>query len=183
VTEPTVNPVLPATSKPRAVPDAASLLEDHRRDLWGFLVNHLSIREDAEDLFQEIGIKVLAHAGSIHDPSRFRSWLFSVAHNAVRSHYRKKRPITDEDRLAREPDQPSRGPHAVLEQRERLKALRRCLPRLSEQEREVLLLDTMAELPQAVIAEQLSLNLNTVKTTLRRARIKLARMMTEACHG
>jgi len=160
-----------------------ALLEQYRQPLWGFLVNHLPVREDAEDLFQEIGLKVMRASNTIRDGERFRSWLFSVAHNAVRSHYRKKRPVEDEDRLAREPAPPGQGQQASLERGERAAALRRCLTRLPERDREILLLDTMAELPQVEIARQFALNLNTVKTILRRTRIKLARMMVEAGHG
>ena len=161
---------------------ASRLLDRYKQDLWGYLVNHLPIREDAQDLYQEISLKVLGHLGEVRDPGRFRSWLFSIALNAVRSFYRKRRPILDEERIAREPDRGDNHPHAVLERRERLRLLRRCMALLGERDREVLLLDAMAELPQADIAKQLDLNLNTVKTILRRARIKLARLMTEGAH-
>jgi len=160
----------------------AQLLDRYKQDLWGYLVNHLRKREDAEDLYQEISLKVFGHLGELRDPARFRSWLFSIAVNAVRSFYRKKKPVLDDERLALEAANPDQTPLAVLERHERGKLLRRCLKQLAEREREVLLLDVMAELPQADIAQQLDLNLNTVKTILRRTRIKLARMMTEAAN-
>ncbi|MDJ0839716.1 MAG: sigma-70 family RNA polymerase sigma factor [Acidobacteriota bacterium] len=160
------------------------LLARHKQDLWGYLVNHLPEREDAEDLYQEISMKVLGHAGELKDPGRYRSWLFSIAHNAVRSFFRKRRPELDEERIAVEPAPMHDGPEARFHRNERMRRLRTCLAKLNQREREILLLDTMAELPQADIAERMELNLNTVKTILRRTRIKLARMMTEeVVHG
>lgn len=155
----------------------------YQQDLWGFLVNHLPNRADAEDLFQDVNLKILTHADQVRDGSRFRSWVFSIAHNAVRSHFRKKKPVQgDEGFEQRIPADGVGNPHLHLVRGERAAQLRQALTRLPQRDREILLLDTMAEMPQQEIADQFELNLNTVKTILRRARIKLARYMTEAAH-
>lgn len=181
--------------------DMAALLEAHaagdrtaferiwqhyRDDLWAFLCNHVGRRADAEDLFQNIGIKVFRHLGSVRDTASVRSWLFAIALNAVRSYYRRRKAWQLEERdeappTDREGSAPSPEEHVV--QRERLALMQACLQKLPERDREVLLLGTMAELPGQVIAERLELNLNTVKTILRRTKIKLARLMVEAEHG
>ncbi len=164
-----------------------SLLQCFKGDLWGYLVNRVHTHQDAEDLFQEICLKVLKNLGSLREPARFRSWLFSIAMNTVRSFFRKKAVIKAFPGEAGNPetDPPSREPgaQARLESREELQRLRQCIHALSERDREVLLLDAMAGLPQQDIARQLGLNLNTVKTIIRRSKIKLARMMVEVAHG
>ena len=162
------------------------LLEMYKADLWGFLVNRLPSNFDADDLYQDICMKVLRHVNELREPDRFRSWLFSIAMNTVRSHYRRKPIATfDPQTLLNDPGLTSAAPTAqfALEQRERRRQLKHCLDRLPERDREVLLLDVMAELPQQDIATQMELNLNTVKTILRRTKIKLARMMVEVAHG
>jgi RNA polymerase sigma-70 factor (ECF subfamily) len=162
---------------------AGRLLAHYRDDLWGYLMNHVRHREDAEDLFQDVCVKVMQHLHEVREAERFRSWLFSVAMNRVRDHFRKKRPVALEERDAMQLNDPGEHPRERIERREHLVLLRRCVGELPERDREVLLLDTMAGVPQKDIAEQLELNLNTVKTILRRAKIKLARMMAEAAHG
>ena len=159
------------------------LLEPVRSDLWGFLYNHLGERQDAEDLFQEICLKVHQNLASLQDPSKFRSWLFAIAMNSVRSFFRKRQlVVVDSPTLEvlapkTEPENPS--PQKRLEISQTMGHLRQCLANLPERDRQILLLEVMAELPQKDIADQFELNLNTVKTILRRARIKLARMMAE----
>lgn len=71
------------------------------------------------------------------------------------------------------------NPEEQLAQRERLQHLKRFLTELPDRDREMLLMDAMSGLPQKEIAAMFDLNLNTVKTTIRRARIKLARRMAE----
>ncbi len=163
------------------------ILETYKNDLWGYLVNHVRRRQDAEDLYQEINLKIFNKIGTLRDPGRFRSWVFSIAMNAVRSFYRQKQPIS----LDQESGEvrlealisPLATPLGDLERDQQLNLLRQCILKLPERDREILLLDVMAEWPQQQIAEEMELNLNTVKTILRRARIKLARMMAEVCHG
>jgi len=161
------------------------ILESYKGHLWGYLVNHVQRHQDAEDLFQEINLKVLENLGKLRDPSRFRSWLFSIAMNSVRSFYRKVTPFSldGEDNAGARLVSAADGPQKTLEKSERTLLLRRCIQQLPERDRQVVLLNNMAELAQQDIADQLNLNLNTVKTIIRRARIKLARMMAEVTHG
>lgn len=75
------------------------------------------------------------------------------------------------------------GQEEAVTVRERFDLLGRCLQRLPQRDREVLILATMSGLPQQDIADQCNMNLNTVKTIIRRAKIKLARFMTEVEYG
>lgn len=166
--------------------DLREQLTQHGRDLWGYLLYHVANRSDAEDLFQEVNLKALEHLHSVREPERFRPWLFSIAMNSVRSFFRRRRP---ESLDAREADgapelvSSEATPQEALEREQQLLLLRACLAKLPERDREILLLEVMAELPQKDVAAQLDLNLNTLKTLTRRAKIKLARMMAEANNG
>lgn len=162
------------------------LIEPHRSDLWGYLVNHVPNHADAEDLYQDVNMKVMGNLGNLKDPSRLRSWLFSIAMNSVRSFFRKKRPVAiEETRDSMVPvwSGKTETPIEQLEKRERINLMKHCIKQLPDRDRDVLLLDVMAEMPQKEIAEELGLNINTVKTITRRAKIKLARMMAEVSHG
>ncbi len=159
------------------------LLEDFKGDLWGYLVNRVHGTHDAEDLYQEICMKVLKNMGTLREPSRFRSWLFAIAANAVRSFFRAKpNHVFEEERDALKLPSPNASADNNLVRKQQLVQLRRCIHALPERDREVLLLDVMAQLPQQDIAGKMDLNLNTVKTIIRRSKIKLARMMAEVAH-
>nr|WP_279382602.1 sigma-70 family RNA polymerase sigma factor [Acanthopleuribacter pedis] len=161
------------------------LMEYYRRDLWGFLRNRLHSHADAEDLFQDICLKVFDKLATLKEPSAFRSWLFAIALNQVRKFFTKKRPISLEADAEEEGGasivlvDPTRLPSEQLELKGDLAKLRRHLHVLKERDRDILLLDVIAEVPQHRIAEMYDMNLNSVKTVIRRAKIKLARLMAE----
>ncbi|CAM2066523.1 RNA polymerase sigma factor [Sulfidibacter corallicola] len=165
------------------------LFEHYRHDLWCFLRYRMNSRHDAEDLFQDVCLKVFNKLDTLKDPNAFRSWLFAIAANAVRSFFRGRKKVVSLDRNYEDEDLPrfelaEEGPDAFrsLHVKREVQLLRECLVRLSERDREILLLDTVAEIPQREIADMFDMNLNTVKTIIRRARIKLARAMAEAEH-
>ncbi len=179
-------PLAPSLASQAGALELSEQLTRHGRDLWGYLLHHVANRSDAEDLFQEVNLKALEHLHTVREPERFRPWLFSIAMNSVRSFFRRRRPEsleTHEEEGSFQLASTAPTAQAQLEHAQQLQLLRTCLAKLPERDREILLLEVMAELPQKDIAHQLDLNLNTVKTLTRRAKIKLARLMAEANDG
>lgn len=161
----------------------AHIIEEVRHDLWGFLMGRLGDFRDAEDVYQDVWMKVTRQISQLRDPTSFRSWLFAIAMNAVRNHVRRPKLITqlsdDEDHLDPEPSSDEPSAQQQLLDRERLDIIVRGLSGLKERQREALLLEAFGDIPQKQIANLVGENLNTVKTQIRRARIKLARLLAE----
>ncbi len=68
------------------LPPFQALLDDHRDDVYRFLVASLG-REDADDCFQETFIAALRAYPRLRDASNLRSWLFTIAHRkAIDAH-------------------------------------------------------------------------------------------------
>ena len=57
------------------------LMERFRSPLYGYLYRMLSSSEDAEDLFQEVFLRVLRHADRFQVGRPFRPWLYAIATN------------------------------------------------------------------------------------------------------
>lgn len=125
--------------------------------------------ERARDLAQEVFVRALRE-----EPEQPRAWLFQVASNLAKDEarrvLRKRRHLTliegAEDPVA--PDDPL----ADAVRAERLEGLRRALERLSERDREVLLLWD-AGLDYGEISDRTGLSPGAVGTTLARARKRL----------
>lgn len=66
--------------------------EEHGPSILAFLVNRLGERADAEDLLQETFVRAIRAHDNLRDASKLKSYLFSVAHNLMVNHVRKKRP-------------------------------------------------------------------------------------------
>lgn len=126
--------------------------------------------DTAAELTQDIWLRVVRGTGRIEDTSRFRSWLFGIAHRAfadqLRRKYRAAQPLPAEDDIAEADDGEAAFDVAAVE---------RGLARLAPVEREILTLFYLEELAIDEVATSLSIPTGTVKSRLHRARKQLRR--------
>jgi RNA polymerase sigma-70 factor (ECF subfamily) len=149
--------------------DWAAIYEASYDDLVRFLYRMVWEEDRAHDLAQETFVRALRH-----DPEQPRAWLFSVARNLARDEARTA--IRRRRHLAlvriEESDRVAEGVDQEMERTERHQAVEAALDRLSERDREVLLLWD-AGLSYDEIAEQTGLARGAIGTTLSRARRRL----------
>jgi RNA polymerase sigma-70 factor (ECF subfamily) len=156
--------------------DVERLFELHFDSVYGFLARRVG-PDAGRDLAAETFVQALAGRRRF-DPRRGepRAWLFGIAHNLLRHHYR------DEERrlaaLARA--EPARDDAAADEPR-----LAAALAALSVEERDALLLYAWADLSYDEIAAALAVSVGTVRSRLHRARARLREALTreEALDG
>lgn len=137
------------------------------QELVRFLHRKVWDGERAQELAQETFARALSH-----DPENPRAWLFRVAANLandeVRLVVRRKRHLTLLKQESERAESAIPTPDDTLEERERMERVRMVLERLSERDRDVLLLWNSG-LSYAEIAEQTGLARGAVSTTLARA--------------
>ncbi len=133
----------------------------------------------ADELVQDIWLRVLQGIGRLQEPAKLRAWLFGIAHRRVmdrlREHY--AAPIND----GADPDALA-ADDIDLELALDMRELERGLQRLPPIEREVLSLFYLDELPLAEVAQVLALPTGTVKSRLFRARKLLRHQLTGESH-
>ena len=136
----------------------------------------------ADDLFQEIFLKIHRAADQYRPELPLEPWLFTIVANTVRSHFRTHqqrmlREAPEEESSEEETEQRTKSPSAeeAASAGETVRWLERALGDLPFTQREVLLLVTVEHLPQNEVARMLGIPVNTVKTLLRRGREGLAR--------
>ena len=175
-----------------------ALMERHRAPVYGYLLRLTGRREAADDLFQEVFLKLVRGPGSYDERQKFRSWLFTVARNAAMDHFRRetaRRSVWaaesdleapaggEEGDSPRGPLEraagPEPGPQQELENRERGAKIAAALAKLSEDQREVFYLRHYSELSFREIAEMLGLPIGTVLARMSRAAALLRRELGE----
>jgi RNA polymerase sigma factor (sigma-70 family) len=159
---------------------AARLFERWSTPLLRFTGRMLGDRAEAEEVTQDVFLKVIARAGQYDGRASVASWLFAIAANACRDRLRRsaRRPNVSLDAVAEVP-QPDVPADLRLVQRQRRAAVRRALARLSEEQREVILLARYHGLPYAEIARALSISEGAVKTRVFRAMETLKSLFSE----
>jgi RNA polymerase sigma-70 factor (ECF subfamily) len=153
-----------------------TLYRRHRGPLFRFMLRALSNsaghRSTAEEVFQEAWIRVIEARGRYTPQARFTTWLYTIAHNLLVDHWRKKGltliQLEDDAPLAA-PDNPARQAEA----RESLARLLQAIDALPAVQREAFLLHEEAGLTVAEIAAVTGAGEEAAKSRLRYAMAKL----------
>lgn len=162
--------------------DAAlnDLMERHAKPVFHFLCRMLGNEDDANDLAQETFVRVFKSRGSFRAEQKFSTWLFTIAANLARNHFRwrTRHPNISLDAQNPETEQslgstlPANNP-APNEQAltaERAKAVRLAVSKLPEDLREAMVLCEWEERSVAEAAAILETTPKAVESRLYRAR-------------
>ncbi len=155
-----------------------------RRKIFHIAYKFTGKHDEAEDLTQEIFLKVFRSLEKFNRDADFSTWLSSVARNYCIDHYRaskREREVLVEDLVAFDLAPSSSGnPHRALEERDRSSFVRRGLEMLPEKLREAVVLRDLQGLSYQEMADQLRLPEGTVKSRINRGREELARLLLRA---
>jgi RNA polymerase sigma factor (sigma-70 family) len=156
----------------------------HRRRVFNLAYKFVGRHEEAEDLTQDIFLKIFKSLDSFDRRANFQTWLISVSRNLCIDHYRsvrKERETIDRHVDASElsPQSHEPGPMATLEQHDRVDLLREALSALPETLRSAVVMRDLQELSYQEIADRLKLPEGTVKSRINRGRHELARRIRQ----
>lgn len=154
----------------------------HWRRVFNIAYKFVGRHDLAEDLTQDIFLKLFRSLGTFDRRANFQTWLVSVSRNLCIDHYRSVRKEretinSDVDSTDLKPVAPGQSPYAALEHRDRVTLLRIALERLAPPLRIAVMLRDLQELSYNEIAERLQLPEGTVKSRINRGRNELARQI------
>lgn len=158
----------------------------YRKQLFAWLVSSLSNRSDAEDLYQDIWLRIIKNAKGFKDVS-FKAWMWKIARNRVIDFRRKKKPDLTLDSTFNEDDQPlvdriqslDPGPASQVETDDLTRRMLAIVDQLPEVQREVFLLRVQSHLSFSEIAESLDIPLNTALGRMHDAMNKVKKQLLE----
>ena len=152
------------------------------RKVFNVAYKFVGRQDEAEDLTQDIFLKLFKSLKTFDRRANFSTWLISVSRNLCIDHYRSMR--REHDVVTHDVDvvtlaRPSAldSPQVALEQRDRVALLRAALDTLAPSLRTAVMLRDIQELSYQEIAEKLDVPEGTVKSRINRGRTELARQI------
>lgn len=150
---------------------AGEIFERYSPRIYNFSYRFLKSPQAAEDVTQDVFIKMLKYAQQFHGDAKLSTWLFSIAANLCRDHLRKA------DNKAKEPEETlmmiaaprEERPDQVLEARENERRIQKALELLTAEQKEAILLSRYQGLSYAEIAQIAGCSEGAVKTRVFRA--------------
>jgi len=164
----------------------------HNRRIYNLCYRFTSSPDAAEDLTQEVFIKVYRTLASYNvEKGAFTTWLTTVTRNLLVDHFRRNRQerltesmdagLTEDESspsLASRLADSGPSPDDRLASRETQKMVQRALTRLSPDLREAVILRDLQDMDYKEIAAVLRVPEGTVKSRINRGRMELARLLS-----
>lgn len=153
-------------------------------DIWGafhvrllrFIRRHVADEAAAEDILQDVFLKVHTRLDTLADERKLASWVFQIARNAVIDHARAQRPMTALPEHVEAPEEPDDD--LVQELVPGLGAMLDILP---ASDREAIVLADLSGISQRELAERLGISLSGAKSRVQRARRRLKEAFIACC--
>ncbi|MCA1674377.1 MAG: sigma-70 family RNA polymerase sigma factor [Actinobacteria bacterium] len=165
--------------------DAEAIWRDLHAPLLGFIARRVPDRATAEDILQDVMLRIHRHAGELKSAPALGGWIHEIARNAITDHYRRavvrrERPTGSEIDLDQPaPTMPEPGP---AELRTELAAcLDPLLAQLPAIYRDALRLTDLDGLTRADAAARIGLSTSGMKTRVQRARTQLKTLFVRCC--
>jgi RNA polymerase sigma-70 factor (ECF subfamily) len=158
------------------------IVRQHWRKVFNLAYKFVGRHDEAEDLTQDIFLKIFKALHTFDRRANFQTWLISISRNLCIDHYRSVR--KERETMARDVDASQltpvsreRGPHSQLEQTDLKNLVRLALAELPPALRQAVVLRDLQEFSYQEIADQLGLPEGTVKSRINRGRLELARQL------
>jgi RNA polymerase sigma-70 factor, ECF subfamily len=134
----------------------------------------------AEDLLQDVFLKIHQHMDTLKDAKRLESWIYQITRNTIIDYYRSIKPTVTLDE-ADVLDLPEEFPTDDIVS-ELLPCVRAMVSNLPDKDRQALVLCEYQGLTQKELGEHLGISLSGAKSRVQRAREKLKQQLLECCH-
>jgi len=161
----------------------SELVEIHQHRVVGTVARMLGDDVEAEDVSQQVFVRVWRSAARYEPTAKFTTWLFTILRNLVfnETRRRKRHPVVSLDQPREGDDERPRDavdvrvktPDTALLDEEMMGAIQRAIDELPETQRLAVIMRRYDETPYEEIAEVLELSVPAVKSLLFRARTEL----------
>ena len=156
-----------------AEPDLAALVRDYSGLLYRVALSLLRNAAEAEDVVQDVFLRVLQRQGELGRIAEIRAWLVRITWNLAIDRMRKIRPDQMDEMFAAELVSREMPADKAIEETGRIRRVLAAVEGLPKLERQVLLLSAMQELSNAEIAAVVGKSESSIRSLLFRARTRL----------
>jgi RNA polymerase sigma-70 factor, ECF subfamily len=154
-----------------------TIYTDFHSQLRRFIAGRVPDADTAEDILQDVYLKIHSKLDGLREEDRLESWIYQVTRNAIIDYYRRARPQDDlSESLASPADD---EPDAVAELASSVQGMLGCL---DDKYRQALELTELQGLSQVELATRLDITVSGAKSRVQRARERLKEAFFDCCH-
>jgi RNA polymerase sigma-70 factor (ECF subfamily) len=147
--------------------------------LKGYIKKRVANEEDAEDILQEVFIKINNNLKNLEDEKKIHAWIYTITRNTIIDYYRKNSKMPE---LAELDENVSDNNLVELNANLEIAAcLKGMINNLPEKYKEAILLSEFEKLSQKEMSEKIGISISGVKSRVQRGRKMLKEMLLGCC--
>lgn len=164
-----------------------SIYEENKNLVFNLALQYVQNIEDAEEISQDVFIKVYQKMDSFHGKSKISTWIYRITINQsldyIKAKKRKKRAgimtslFFDNEEEKNHPYSEFKHPGVLLEEKEELEKLFKCINQLPENQKTALILLKIEQKPQKEVAEIMDIGEKALESLFSRAKKKLKKII------
>lgn len=152
--------------------------EELSMPLKKFIKKRIPNDQDADDVLQEVFLKILKNSQSLMDDTKVQAWVFRITRNAIVDYYRRRESVE----LVQLPENLANGSEEDATFNTEIAAcLKAMIDNLPQKYKEALLLTEFDNLTQKELSERMEISLSGAKSRVQRGRKLLKDMLLECC--
>lgn len=161
--------------------EVATLYQQFHQSLYNYIRSKVRTIEDAQDILQNVFVKISSHAESLSSKERIQHWLFTITRNTIIDYYRvnaNKKSSSISDGLADElSDESSMDPTKGLD-----RCLHNLIALLPDDYRDIIIDSEINGVPQKSLAEKYDMAYPSMRSRVQRGRERLKQILHNCCH-
>ena len=150
---------------------SSSLFDRYHKHLYNFFLKISYDRELANDLTQNVFLRLIRFKHTYRSDGKFKSWIFQIARNVYADHYRSSKLASNNEAINLDNQEDAIDVEWAKDEREKLLYI--AMYRLDEDQRELLLLNKFQKMKYQEIADLYETPIGTIKAKVHRAVKKL----------
>lgn len=161
------------------------LMNQHRHQILNLCYRYLNNQEDAEEVTQDVFIRLFRSAGSYEPRAKLSTFLYRIAVNLSLNKIRDRKlkrflslHSMSADERSLDPASDEDQPDVALERTEKIERIRKVISSLPESQRTTVILHRFQELSYEEIAEVMECSVSAVESRLHRAKLALQKKLS-----
>jgi RNA polymerase sigma-70 factor, ECF subfamily len=148
------------------------------RKLKAFIINKIQDEDAAEDILQEVFIRIHTHIDTLQDDSKLQAWIYQITRNLIADHFNKIKRENKLQTLSEKEEEDSSTEYMS----EALRDMVNMMDDLPPGYCEALCLTELGSMSQKMYAEKIGISHSGAKSRVQRAKMMLKDKLMQCCH-
>jgi RNA polymerase sigma-70 factor, ECF subfamily len=161
--------------------ELAEVYTKFRKSLFSYIYSKINNREDAEDILQNVFVKMQTNIETLSDKEKIQNWLYRITRNAIIDYYRaksnKKKKLELTERFPADLEEE----HSSDNTKGMDKCVRGFIDQLPDQYKSIIIDSELKGIPQKELSVKYNLEYVTLRSRVQRGRERLHKMFTKCC--